>query len=1440
MRSLTNKQQIFCCQEGYCVLFNHFSMLVFIHSKGLWSAFICLILTGISLTAYAQSCSLSINHVTVSSCYFVNGMSRATVSAEIAWSNAQANDIIIVTTGTQSRTVTPGTIQVLYGNNGTTYPSGYQSIVSPQIIAFEIDANSASGVLTASFANASGCTATASYQAPQACQPVLCQTDGLGGRVFNDYNADGVLDPGETNGVAGLSITIFPCTGPPLTTTSDAFGNWQITSALTYPVRVEFTNIPATYLGSSTLQGRNSRTTVQFVEASRCDINLGVNDPLDYCQTNPLVVTPCYVNGDPLVMGTAATDPAFVGFPYASSGGSSGKTFMLPASMVGSLWAMAYSRSTKRLFSAATLKRHAGLGPGGLDAIYITDLTNPTGPPVPTFFNIGPLGINVGTVPTNSVRKLPADKRLSSTDSLVFSLIGKVGIGGMSLSSDGRTLYFINIYDNSLYALDLTTYNTSLDAKDIIKKGGPYLIPSLGCSNGVQRSWAVKYYKGKVYVGTVCDGSSGTKSDMRAGVFAFNETTNSFSTQPVFDFPLTYSKGFPHLGRPDVNGWYPWTDRFSDLFDDGAMNIARPQPIFSDIEFDSDGSMILAFNDRTGLQTGHKNVDTNGNGSYDGLVGGDILRAYANNGAFVLENAAKAGPAVGYSPTNNQGPGFGEFYNDDSGENRSNQLYHTEDGFGSLALRPGAGEVLSGAMDPLGVNTPYSFTAYSGGVRHMNNATGQVNDAYLVYKSIPDINDGSFGKSTGLGDMDLTCDLIQYIEIGNRVWLDTYKDGIQDACEKPLAGVNVSLYRSGRLIATTTTDDKGEYYFSAKSNLLNGLWSGTNADTMLRPYTAYQLQFGTGGQFTNDTFTVNNGRYRLTVANSSALTANDLNDSDAQVSTVAGTQAPTINLTTDAVGVVNHTFDVGVFCLTTAGIISHAVAICQGNTVLNNGQITITAIQNADRAFLITTSSVPSYTTAGSQPVLAGTVSFTGLSNPSSTSGTSYSVVLYNGPCCYTVLSTVLPQTVCALAGLGDYTFIDINRNGIQDAGDKPLPGVTVTLYTNGVVSSTTVTDADGLYSFTGLTPGTSYSYSVGFAKPAGYTATSANQGNDDANDSDADPLTGLTQSITLANGAFNPTIDAGFYQLPPKLIINKYVDKTKASKGETISYTLVLTNLGASLATDVVVRDSASTGLIYLAGSATVPTGTTYTPGMPISFWTIGNLSPGQSLSLTVQARIDSTGILYNKASIPGDTAIVCTSIPVKVCQGISYLFRLTAAPGRNHYRWFRDGKELTDQITNVLDVTAPGSYSLASDKVSGQCPDFSCCPFIVEQDMLPVIKVTATPATCLGNRPQADGRITLSGFTTGNTYQYSLGDSFNATASLSGDAKPIPINGLIANNLANPSTAQAYTIRVYNQAGCFTDQTVLLMPASCSCPANVCIPFVIQQTRRGKRVGD
>ena len=115
-------------------------------------------------------------------------------------------------------------------------------------------------------------------------------------------------------------------------------------------------------------------------------------------------------------------------------------------------------------------------------------------------------------------------------------------------------------------------------------------------------------------------------------------------------------------------------------------------------------------------------------------------------------------------------------------------------------------------------------------------------------------------------------------------------------------------------------------------------------------------------------------------------------------------------------------------------------------------------------------------------------------------------------------------------ASLGDYVFVDLNKNGLQDSGEPGIPGVVVTLYVNNATSLTTLTNASGLYSFTGLTPGSSNKYSVGFTAPAGYTATLQNAGTEDAKDSDADPITGKTQSVTLAAGENNPTLDAGFY----------------------------------------------------------------------------------------------------------------------------------------------------------------------------------------------------------------------------------------------------------------------------------------------------------------------
>ncbi len=91
-------------------------------------------------------------------------------------------------------------------------------------------------------------------------------------------------------------------------------------------------------------------------------------------------------------------------------------------------------------------------------------------------------------------------------------------------------------------------------------------------------------------------------------------------------------------------------------------------------------------------------------------------------------------------------------------------------------------------------------------------------------------------------------------------------------------------------------------------------------------------------------------------------------------------------------------------------------------------------------------------------------------------------------------VDTTIDAGLYQLTALGDYVWLDANRNGVQDSGESGIAGVTVKLENaagNNVLGTTT-TDATGHYSFTGLAPG---QYSVQFAAPSGYTFSSAQQG---------------------------------------------------------------------------------------------------------------------------------------------------------------------------------------------------------------------------------------------------------------------------------------------------------------------------------------------------------
>jgi SdrD B-like domain/HYR domain len=126
-------------------------------------------------------------------------------------------------------------------------------------------------------------------------------------------------------------------------------------------------------------------------------------------------------------------------------------------------------------------------------------------------------------------------------------------------------------------------------------------------------------------------------------------------------------------------------------------------------------------------------------------------------------------------------------------------------------------------------------------------------------------------------------------------------------------------------------------------------------------------------------------------------------------------------------------------------------------------------------------------------------------------------------------------------ASIGNYVWNDVNANGVQDAGETGIPGVTVTLTgTDGLgnpVTQTTVTDGLGNYLFDELVPGT---YKLTFGTPAGFDFTSpVDQGGNDALDSDANPaMGGMTVNEVLTSGEYNPNYDAGFYMCPEIEII--------------------------------------------------------------------------------------------------------------------------------------------------------------------------------------------------------------------------------------------------------------------------------------------------------------
>ncbi|MDX1943683.1 MAG: SdrD B-like domain-containing protein, partial [Saprospiraceae bacterium] len=844
-----------------------------INAFSLKAFFIWLFFVGLTLMpdVVRAQCTLDVT-TSVGECIFneVTNQSEVLVAVSAEWSNEPVGALIEVTFQGVTKTIDPATAGC----------PGYVQFIVPLVAPMP----TIEGIM-AQFTSGSCPVFSENVNLPAACPAVICSgTTSIGGRTFNDFDADGVRDASEF-GLSGVTVKVFDCDNNEIcSTVSGQNGRWVCTGLPAgAEVRVEFSDFPNGFF-SGGIGADNAGGTVQFTTIGNCDVDFGLLDPATFCEDDPFVITPCYVRGDPEAGGSSGQADVLVAMSYKTPS----NIYLARGYEIGSTWGVAYQKETKSLFASAVLKRHIGLASDGLGAIYQVDVSqlpaaSPTGN-ASLYVNLDDYSINTGDeamLNRNHVTLgLTGDVGDPSYDPEAFDRVGKWGLGDIDLSDDGTMLYAVNLYNRSLVIMEIGNPVQAVPASII-----EIPIPDPGCSNADDwRPWGLKYKNGKLYVGGVCSAqTSQNTSDLSATIYEFDPILMIFSE--ILSFPLDYPKGNVLNGLSHCDTWNPWTDDFGDL-PAGGIELCYPQPILSDIEFDVYGNMTIAFIDRAGHQEGWYDYGTNSasTATWKGNAGGDVLRVYNNNGTWLIEQNARAGFETTAGANNGEGPCNGEFYFEDAFGS-----FHEETVHGGLAIHPSNNELLLNVMDPAG--------AFSGGLAWYNNSTGAANRQYQVYFSGDNGNTGLFGKAAGLGDLELLCGE-PTIQVGNYVWKDENANGIQDACELPLPGIKVSLYeKDGTFVSTTTTGTDGNYKFD-------------NLD----PDTQYIIAFGTEGQTTNGVIIIGEDVYIPTSAN---VNGNVQDKIDSDIATgdntlpvvVQGLQV--ICFTTGVRGDNNHCYDAG-------------------------------------------------------------------------------------------------------------------------------------------------------------------------------------------------------------------------------------------------------------------------------------------------------------------------------------------------------------------------------------------------------------------------------------------------------------------------------------------------------------------------------------------------
>jgi large repetitive protein len=685
-------------------------------------------------------------------------------------------------------------------------------------------------------------------------------------------------------------------------------------------------------------------------------------------------------------------------------------------------------------------------------------------------------------------------------------------------------------------------------------------------------------------------------------------------------------------------------------------------------------------------------------------------------------------------------------------------------------------------------------------------------------------------KGTGLAKDNPTVDaglVPAFGSIGDYVWKDENANGIQDATEKGVANITVELYKTdangtvtGSAIKTAKTDATGKYLFDS---LASGNYKVKFVTTSF-PADCDLTSPDKGGDDTKDSDAGTDGfSPKVTIdARGTGLVKNN--------PTVDAGLVPAFGSIGDYVWKDANTN--GIQDATEKGVANVTVELYKTDA---NGTVTGSAIKTAK------TDATGKYLfdslASGNYKVKFVTTSFpadcakltdpdkgtddTVDSDANTTDGFSPKVTINakgtgtakNNP---TIDAGLLPTgSLPPVGSIGDYVWKDINDDGIQNDNEKGTANVTVELYitnANGVVQGSslksTKTDANGQYSFTNLSSGF---YKVRFVTtsfPANCIIGRLNQGNDDTKDSDSD-ANGFSHNITIdVNGTGlakdNPTIDCALIVDPGS---NNQACPIDAGPDARLCAPETTTKLKPAAANQK-----------WLSMLKNPKSTTIDQTGLVLGMTKSGIyrfILRGNENGVTCE---DTVAVKRGILNIPDTT----------IC-GSQTTAKLEIAPSGNTWSILPGNPSAAtiDQNGNVTGLTQFATYKFLMQNQT--CKDTA----LVKKVVRPTYTARTEAATCADGVARSDAKIILNVTETGLRFDISKGESYTGGKDFS-IATVMPADGVITNTLTNPiGLTQPYTVRVWNEGGCFVDTTVQLTTTKCDCAPAKCVPFAIQRIK-------